>query len=163
MIQINLLPDEYRKRSGTPIARFVATLVGVVAVLGACGMYGYTHFIELKRATDLRDSRAAETETKERLGDRSLALQREIDAYTKRRKAIQTISRSRTLWSKKLDQFFDIVTGHGTDEEGRGVGGEHQCAHPSRKCRPPGSARQAGPSVWRTLRVFGLPSHGRSI
>ena len=39
--------------------------------------------------------------------------------FTKRRTAIQTINRSRTLWSKKLDQLFDIVTNQGGDESYR--------------------------------------------
>ena len=33
MIQINLLPPEYRPRTGTPVARFAAIVVGIVMVL----------------------------------------------------------------------------------------------------------------------------------
>ena len=116
MIRINLLPPECRPQSGTPVARFAAIIAGVVMVLSAGGAYAYTHFIELAKVTELRTSRQAEAQTKERLRDRSLRLQREIDTYEKRRRAIQTINRSRTLWSRKLDQFFDIVTGQGTPE-----------------------------------------------
>ena len=116
MIRINLLPPEYRPHTGTPVARFAAIIAGVVMVLSATGAYAYTHFIELAKVTELRTSRQAEAQTKERLRDRSLKLQREIDMYEKRRRAIQTINRSRTLWSRKLDQFFDIVTGQGTQE-----------------------------------------------
>ena len=110
MIKINLLPPEYRPRTGTPVARFAAIVVGVVLVASASGAYAYTHFIELARVTQLRDARTEEVRGKEIQRDRSLALQREIDIYEKRRTAIQTINRSRTLWSRKLDQFFDIVT-----------------------------------------------------
>jgi hypothetical protein len=38
-------------------------------------------------------------------------LQREIEEYQQRRRAIQTINRNRVLWSKKLDQFFEVVAG----------------------------------------------------
>lgn len=110
MIQINLLPPEYRPRTGTPVARFVAIVVGVVLVASATGVLFYTHFIELANTQELRDVRAEEATSKERQRDYSMALQREIDVYEKRRNAIQTINRSRTLWSRKLDQFFDIVT-----------------------------------------------------
>jgi cell division protein FtsB len=116
MIQINLLPPEYRPRTGTPVARFVAIVAGVVLVASATGAYAYTHFIELTQARELRGAREAEARSKESQRDRSLAIQKEIDAYERRRSAIQTINRSRTLWSRKLDQFFDIVTSHGTEE-----------------------------------------------
>ena len=111
MIQINLLPPEYRPRTGTPVARFVSIIVGLVMVLSASGAYAYTHFIELTKVRELRESREDEARAKEVQKERSLKLQKEIDIYEKRRKAIQTINRSRTLWSRKLDQFFDIVTG----------------------------------------------------
>ncbi len=117
MIQVNLLPPEYRPRTGTPAARFAAVLVGLIAVLSAGGVYAYTHFIQLANTTDLRDTRQGEAVAKERLRDISLALQKEIDVYVKRRVAIQTINRSRTLWSRKLDQFFDIVTSHGREHQ----------------------------------------------
>jgi cell division protein FtsB len=116
MIQINLLPPEYRPRTGTPVARFVAIVAGVVLVASATGAYAYTHFIELAKVTELREAKEAEVRVKEVQRDRSLALQREIDGYERRRRAIQTINRSRVLWSRKLDQFFDIVTSQNSDE-----------------------------------------------
>ena len=116
MIQINLLPPEYRPRTGTPIARFVAILVGVVLVASATGAYAYTHFIELANVNELREVKTEEVRGKEAQRDRSLALQGEIDTYEKRRSAIQTINRSRTLWSRKLDQFFDIATSQSAED-----------------------------------------------
>ena len=116
MIQINLLPPEYRPRTGTPMARFVAIVVGIVMVLSAGGAYAYTHFIELSKVRELKRSRAEEVTSMEMQRDRSLRLQGEIDSYEQRRRAIQTINRSRTLWSRKLDQFFDIVTGRDVDD-----------------------------------------------
>ncbi len=116
MIRINLLPPEYRARPGTPMARFVALVAGIVLVLSATGAYAYTHFIQLENVKKVRDSRQAEAQHKERQRDRSLALQKEIDRYENRRLAIRTINRSRTLWSRKLDQFFDIVTGQGRSD-----------------------------------------------
>jgi len=116
MIQINLLPPEYRPRSGTPVARFVAIVAGVILVAGAGGAYAYTHFIELAKVQELKEARDEERRAKEMQRDRSLALQREITVYEKRREAIQTINRSRTLWSRKLDQFFDIVTGQANED-----------------------------------------------
>ena len=116
MIQINLLPPEYRPRTGTPVGRFVAIVVGIVMVLSAGGAYAYTHFIELSKVRELRRSREEEVRSMEMQRDRSVRLQEEIDTYEQRRLAIQTINRSRTLWSRKLDQFFDIVTGRDVDD-----------------------------------------------
>ncbi len=116
MIQINLLPPEYRPRTGTPMARFVAIVVGIIMVLSAGGAYAYTHFIELAKVQELKRSRQEEVVSMEMQRDRSLRLQAEIDSYEQRRRAIQTINRSRTLWSRKLDQFFDIVTGRDVDD-----------------------------------------------
>ncbi len=115
MIQINLLPPEYRAKSGTPVGRFVAIVAGVVVVASAAGIFAYTHFIELSRVRELRTAREEEALGQERRKKYSLDLQAEIDMFTKRRTAIQTINRSRTLWSKKLDQLFDIVTNQGGD------------------------------------------------
>ncbi len=116
MIQINLLPPEYRPRTGTPVARFVAIVVGIVMVLSAGGAYAYTHFIELSKVKELKQSREEEVKSMEMQRDRSLRLQQEIDMYQQRRVAIQTINRSRTLWSRKLDQFFEITTAQNVDE-----------------------------------------------
>ncbi|MCC7136947.1 MAG: hypothetical protein IT460_00795 [Planctomycetes bacterium] len=109
MIRVNLLPPEYRAATGTPVGRFVAIVAGVVAVVGASCWYTYTHFVQLQRAVDARTLREEEATSKERQKERSLALQREIDEYDQRRRAIQAINRNRILWSRKLDQFFDIV------------------------------------------------------
>jgi cell division protein FtsB len=111
VLQVNLLPPEYRPRTGTPVARFAAIVGSVVLVACAFGVYAYTHFIELAKVRDLRSAREEEAKAKEVQRDRSVALQRELDNYEKRRTAIQTINRSRILLSRKLDQFFDIVTG----------------------------------------------------
>jgi len=92
MIQINLLPPEYRPRAGTPVARFVAILAGVILVASASGVYAYTHFIELSRVKELKVARDEELAAKTKLRERSLELQREIKVYENRRSAIQTIT-----------------------------------------------------------------------
>lgn len=109
MIEINLLPPELRARTGTPRARFVAIVSGVVAVTLALGAFGWVH-IELGRVRDLRTAREDEALAQEQRKKHSLDLQAEIEMYERRRTAIQTINRSRILWSQKLDQLFDIVT-----------------------------------------------------
>ncbi|MFM8979086.1 MAG: hypothetical protein ACKOSS_01275, partial [Planctomycetia bacterium] len=115
MIEINLLPPEYRAKSGTPIARFVAIVGGVVVVAAALGIFAWTHLIELARVRDLRTTREEEADGQDRRKKYSLDLQAEIEMFERRRTAIQTINRSRTLWSQKVDQLFDIVANQGGD------------------------------------------------
>src|SRR5262245_56798480 len=111
MIQVNLLPPEHRASTGTPVVRFVAIVAGVVMVVGASCAYAYTHFIQLARVREVASLRQEEAASKEAQRERSLALQSELSDYEQRRKAIQTINRKRILWSRKLDQFFDVVAG----------------------------------------------------
>jgi Tfp pilus assembly protein PilN len=111
MIQVNLLPPEHRASTGTPVVRFVAIVGGVVLVVGASCAYAYTHFIQLARVREVEALRQEEAASKEAQRERSLALQAELSDYEQRRKAIQTINRKRILWSRKLDQFFDVVAG----------------------------------------------------
>lgn len=109
MIQVNLLPPEYRPQAGTPVARFAAIVSGVVLFVGASCAYAYTHFVQVAKVREVRALREETCKSKEAQRDRSLELQKEIDEYEQRRRAIQTINRNRVLWSRKLDQFFDIV------------------------------------------------------
>ena len=109
MIQVNLLPPEHRRASGTPVVRFVAIVAGAVLVVGASCAYAYTHFVQLANVREVRAMREETAVSKEVQKDRSLTLQREIEEYQQRRRAIQTINRNRVLWSRKLDQFFDVV------------------------------------------------------
>src|SRR5436190_2495279 len=109
MIRVNLLPPEYRASTGTPVGRFVAIVAGVVAVVGAGCVYAYTHFVQLQKVHEVQALKDEEASNKERQKDRSLALQKEINDYEQRRTAIQAINRNRILWSRKLDQFFELV------------------------------------------------------
>jgi cell division protein FtsB len=111
MIQVNLLPPEHRAAQGTPVARFAAIVAGVVVFIGVSCVFAYTHFIQLAKVREVQALREEEVKSKEAQRDRSRALQAEVDDKAQRRRAIQTINRNRVLWSRKLDQFFDIVAG----------------------------------------------------
>jgi hypothetical protein len=116
VIQINLLPAEYRKSESTPIARFIAIVVGAILVTGGLVAYGFVHYSTLKGARELREATEADYVNKKAQSDVSLALQAEIDAYETRRRAIQQVAKGRILHSKKLDEFLDII--HSPPEKG---------------------------------------------
>lgn len=109
MIAINLLPSEYRKSEATPIARFLAIVIGAVVVTTALVIYGYVHYSQLRGVQEVREATDAEYSNKKQLADVSLSLQAEINAYEARRKAITDVARNRTMHSKKLDEFLSII------------------------------------------------------
>ncbi|MHC4959351.1 MAG: PilN domain-containing protein, partial [Planctomycetota bacterium] len=113
MIQINLLPDEYRKAESTPIARFMAIVIGAVIVTSGLVTYGFVHYGKLKGVRDVRVEVEAEFQNKSAQADVARSLQAEIAGYEARRKAIQQIARSRVMHSRKLDEFLDIVHNSG--------------------------------------------------
>ncbi|NJN14212.1 MAG: hypothetical protein HC813_00670 [Planctomycetes bacterium] len=113
MIQINLLPAEYRKAEATPIGRFIAIVAGAVLVTGGLVAYGFVHYSTLKGVREVREATEAEYQNKKAQADVSLALQAEISAYEGRRKAIQQVAKDRILHSRKLDEFLDIIYNKG--------------------------------------------------
>src|SRR5436190_16618864 len=94
MIRVNLLPPEHRPSTGTPVGRFFAIVAGVVLVVGSGCFFAYTHFVQLAKAHEVKALREEEATNKDRQKDRSLALQKEIEDYQQRRRAIQTINRN---------------------------------------------------------------------
>ena len=113
MIQINLLPEEFRKAESTPIGRFITIIIGAVVLTSGLVTYGFVHYGKLKTVRDVRVEAEAEQLNKTAQADVSKSLQAEIAGYEARRKAIQGIAKSRILHSRKLDEFLDVVHNRG--------------------------------------------------
>ena len=113
MIRVNLLPPEYRKADGTPIARFVALTLGVFMTATAMSVWGYVHFGMLAEVRDRRAQMEEEVVGLQALAERSKALLAEFKEYQSRRKTIEEIDTNRILWSKKLDQWADLIHNKG--------------------------------------------------
>lgn len=113
MIEINLLPPEYRKAESTPIGRFIAIVAGAVVVTSTLIAYGYVHYSKLAGVRDVRKETEQEFANKQKQADVSKALQQEINAYESRRKAITQVARKRILQSRKLDELLDILQNGG--------------------------------------------------
>lgn len=109
MISINLLPSEYRKSEATPIARFLAIVIGAVAITTGLVAYGYVHYSRLRGVQEVREATEAEFTNKKAQADVSRSLQVEINAFEARRKAIQAVASDRILQSRKLDEFLNIM------------------------------------------------------
>lgn len=117
MIRVNLLPPEYRKPEGPPIARVAALVAGVLLVTSAAGVWGYVHFGLLADAEARRDELSQELETVRKQADRSRALLGEFTEYQRRRATIEKIGSDRILWSRKLDEMADIIHNKGDQKE----------------------------------------------
>ena len=109
MITINLLPPEYRKPEATPVGRFIAIVVGAVLVTSGLGVYGYVHYSKLKEARDFREATEGDYKAKKVQQEMSRSLAEEVKAYETRRDAIQDVASLRILWSRKLDEFLEIL------------------------------------------------------
>jgi len=113
VISINLLPAEYRKSEATPIARFLAIVIGAVVVTTGLVVYGWIHYSKLRGVRDVRETTEAEYSNKKAQSDVSQSLQAEINAYEARRKAIQQVAKNRIIHSRKLDEFLGVLYNSG--------------------------------------------------
>lgn len=117
MIRVNLLPPEHRKPDGPPVGRLVVVVAGAVLVTSALGGWGYVHFGLLAEAENERAQLEEELTQLKQQADRSRELLRECGEYQRRRDQIEKIGASRILWSRKLDEFADIVHNKGDQKE----------------------------------------------
>ena len=109
MIEVNLLPQEYRRPERTPLPRFIVILIGV-ALVASLGSF------LTKKLIDVRNEKNTQQELEQRLGllkkqfvdryDQLVAQKQEIEI---RISAIETIWQSRLYWAVKLDQLADLV------------------------------------------------------
>src|SRR5581483_6127413 len=108
MIEINLLPQEYRVQERTPLGLFLTIVVGICTV-GAIGIY----WINLKKELaqkELDNTRLKqEKEVTDKRKAEVVALEKEIETAKKRQETIIEISQSKIIWSQKLLQFGKIM------------------------------------------------------
>ncbi len=107
MLRVNLLPPEYRKSDGTPIARFLTVIAGVFLTATMLGTWGYVHFGMLDEVQNRRIEMEKHLDNLTKQAERSQALLAEFQEYQRRRETIEGIGRQRVLWSKKLDELAD--------------------------------------------------------
>jgi len=109
MIRINLLPEEYRRKARTPLILMLAVslLVAVNASLGA--WLGWLAFGVAARVESERTVLQTENDGLKP----QVAYHKSLDAESQRHKARETtlgqISTSRVSWTRKLDEFIDVV------------------------------------------------------
>lgn len=116
MIRINLLPEQYRRAQRTSPKLFAAVLAGVMLVCGSLGWFGLVYFGELGELEITEAAVAEDLSNKQKQASYYTDLLDEKTEYERRSKTIQTIGRSRVLWTKILDELIDVVNNDGDSE-----------------------------------------------
>jgi Tfp pilus assembly protein PilN len=108
MIEVNLLPEEYRRAERTPLPRFIVILVGV-ALVASLGLFLTKKYLDVKEA---RNDKAAKEKALQGYQDdiaQYNELVAKINEIKVRTTAIEAIWQSRLYWAVKLDQLADLV------------------------------------------------------
>ena len=110
MIRVNLLPQDYRKKTATPMAVLLPTVGAITLVLLAGFGWAWLHFAELAKVdNDLSDLQGTLASKAPALAYVAKLKEEHAD-FENRKSTIKEIASSRVLWTKKLDELFDIAT-----------------------------------------------------
>jgi hypothetical protein len=110
MTRINLLPQDYRKKTATPLAVLLPTVASITLTLVFGFGWAWLHFAELAKVEGVRGDLEATLQSKTPSLTYVAALKEEHADFENRKSTIKEIAVSRVLWTKKLDELFDIAT-----------------------------------------------------
>jgi Tfp pilus assembly protein PilN len=109
MLEINLLPEEYRVGEGTPKPRFFTTIIGVAAVCVLMVFYWLYHWTAYRPEVTRKEVLTEDIKKNEVIKKDYDKLRAEITSLRRRRDALEELWQTRMAWSKKLDQLTDLV------------------------------------------------------
>lgn len=116
MIRINLLPEDQRAATRTPV-KLVATLAVVAALNAGLGTWWAVEaFSEQVAADEAVASRELDLEGLRPQTDHLKALESEMREHKAREDALASIAANRIGWTRKLDEFVDVVNKGGDGE-----------------------------------------------
>jgi hypothetical protein len=149
MTRINLLPQDYRKKAATPLAVLLPTVGAITLVLVLGFGWAWLHFAELAKVEGVRGDLEATLQSKGPSLAYVASLKDEHADFENRRSTIKEIASSRVLWTKKLDELFDIAT----NDDG---GSQYLIWLSSLEVKPPASGGRAKTaSLGETLTMKG--------
>ncbi|MGE0713168.1 MAG: PilN domain-containing protein [Planctomycetota bacterium] len=108
MIEINLLPAEFRPREKTNLGLIATVAVGLL-VFGVVAMIGFDQNNQLASLDTEYQSLQKKKEEKDRKVKYVRELEREVAQQKDRQNTIIEISQSKIMWSLKLQQFSRIM------------------------------------------------------
>jgi Tfp pilus assembly protein PilN len=110
MTRINLLPQDYRKKTATPLVVLLPTVGAITLVLLLGFGWAWLHFAELAKVEGVRAELETTLQSKAPAVTYVTSLKSEHADFENRKSTIKEIASSRVLWTKKLDELFDIAT-----------------------------------------------------
>lgn len=109
MIRINLLPMEFRRGRRVSTRLLAVSFGAVLAVCASVGWFGLTYFGRLGQVGEAHAAIKAKLEQKAKKAAYFDKLESNQKDYQNRVNTIQTIGRSRRLWSQFMDQLVDVI------------------------------------------------------
>jgi len=117
MILINLLPNEYRKRGGTP----VKLLLGVAASVAVNGsLLAYWAWTAFGVAAEVKSDLAVLKDQKQGLEPQvqyHKDLEKESKLFQAREATLKKVTGSRVSWTRKIDELIDVINVGGDGEK----------------------------------------------
>ncbi|MFT7667632.1 MAG: hypothetical protein ACI8X5_000311 [Planctomycetota bacterium] len=109
MIRINLLPEEYRRKAKTPIKLMLA-VAGVVTVSSSlAAYYGWLAYgVAASVSSELSVLETEDDGLRPQVAYHK-ALDVESSQHRKREETLAQITDSRISWTRKVDEFIDVV------------------------------------------------------
>ncbi len=109
MIEINLLPEDFRPLERTPRGLFLTIVIGLLVVLGI-GAFDMRARTDLRQAEQEKERLAQEKARWEGQKKEVDRLKKEIEVAQKRQMTIIGIAESKIMWSQKLCQLGRILS-----------------------------------------------------
>lgn len=109
MIQINLIPEEFKRSSTLPARSLLVLAIASLLGFGSVGALGYLFFnvrAEAANRVEIAQEQLSHLSAREKYAD---DLDRERAEFEKRHKTIQEIAGSRILWTKKMDRLSTVI------------------------------------------------------
>lgn len=105
MIEINLLPHEYRQAEGTPLPRLLTIIAGAVMVVVGGLLAANYRLVEIPKLLGMIAEKEREKKHLEEVQKRVAVLMVEKAAFEERVKSMRTLEDSRVLWGRVLHRL----------------------------------------------------------
>ncbi len=154
MITVNLVPKEALRKERTPVGQFAVILLCVLAGVGSLAAFLYMEFGRLAEVESELNKVTAELDLVKPHRMYADSLMSEKKEYARRTETIQGIGAARVLWSKKMDQFWEVI--HNNGDAGR-----HNVWITSLSAKSPGKGK--GKSKRQTSGTFNIAGYSAGV
>jgi Tfp pilus assembly protein PilN len=107
MIEINLLPPEYRPVEHTPLPRRLTIFVGVLLSCIGAAVCAWLAFVRIPNARTARDGAQQEAQKKKEEANEVLSKEAKIKSFDTRKNVLRELYSERVCWAKVLDRLAE--------------------------------------------------------